>query len=629
MSPQIRMNKYKAFISYSHASNNTLAATLQYKLERFSKKWYQVRAFKLFRDTTHLSTGTNLWGEIETALSHSDYFIYLASKQAAQSPWVCKEIQWWLENRTMDNFIIVWVDDVVLWQDQGQRQRGDFDWQHTDALPTLLTGVFHQEPLYPDLRNVTKQLNSPDCENKIASICATLLAKSKDEIYGDFIVENKKKNQAIVVSFATLSLLLVVAIGASIQFFNQRNESQRLQLLAEQRLTIAHKQAKNTLGVLWVYLLYSDYADNNQLDRQQQLNKLLEIMDDNDPQRIQKAIDVVTEFMRLKGIATIDEDQYTLSKFETLYTTIFSRKNKFPAMELLADADVLFWTWSDKQLKSFELLLKVLINPDSPDTFGRYGKLLTGSIKQQFDYLYDLVRFASEPTLQNLTALSKHQYYFDTSELSKSLDLTFGPGFEVISSFHKMFIYTMYSTKTGLNEPQKQQVLTNLLNRISKVTDALYQHSKDNSQYTQAQKEKIKGAYYYGVIKLQSNRYRVKTIDERLPAFMLIKADDLLAASKWSEAMVIYNKILTIAPHSYKVNLRKVIVAMLQQNAPLVQQVLTTMHQLFPEQQRQIKHLHLLANTLPIDITIKPLSDTHKTLLLALLDIATNSKHDK
>ena len=45
---------YKAFISYKQKADGVLAKAMETGLEQFSKKWYQRRAFDVFRDATSL-----------------------------------------------------------------------------------------------------------------------------------------------------------------------------------------------------------------------------------------------------------------------------------------------------------------------------------------------------------------------------------------------------------------------------------------------------------------------------------------------------------------------------------------------------------------------------------------------
>jgi MTH538 TIR-like domain (DUF1863) len=79
---------YHAFVSYSHAADGKLAPAIQHALHTIAKPWYKLRALRVFRDKTTLSATPGLWPAIEAALSESEWFLYLASPQAAQSQWV-------------------------------------------------------------------------------------------------------------------------------------------------------------------------------------------------------------------------------------------------------------------------------------------------------------------------------------------------------------------------------------------------------------------------------------------------------------------------------------------------------------------------------------------------------------
>ena len=96
---------YDAFISYSHAADGRLAPALQSGLQRLAKPWYRVRALRVFRDETGLSTNPHLWGAIVAALDESEWFVLLASPDAAASPWVDKEIGHWLETKPVGRIL--------------------------------------------------------------------------------------------------------------------------------------------------------------------------------------------------------------------------------------------------------------------------------------------------------------------------------------------------------------------------------------------------------------------------------------------------------------------------------------------------------------------------------------------
>src|SRR4030095_2180359 len=88
--------EYKAFISYSHAAQGTLAPLLQSALQKFAKPFYRLRAIRVFRDETSLALTPRLWPTIQKALGASEYFILMASPAAAASEWVQAEVGEWL-----------------------------------------------------------------------------------------------------------------------------------------------------------------------------------------------------------------------------------------------------------------------------------------------------------------------------------------------------------------------------------------------------------------------------------------------------------------------------------------------------------------------------------------------------
>ncbi len=129
---------YAAFVSYSHAADGKLAPALQQALHRFAKPWYRRRALRVFRDKTSLAANPALWPAIELALGDSLWFLYMASPPAAQSHWVQKEVQWWLEHRSSDKMLMLLTDGDLSW-DSGTQ---DFDWGRTTAVPQSLRGQF-------------------------------------------------------------------------------------------------------------------------------------------------------------------------------------------------------------------------------------------------------------------------------------------------------------------------------------------------------------------------------------------------------------------------------------------------------------------------------------------------------
>jgi hypothetical protein len=127
---------YDAFISYSHAKDKPVAAALQSAVQTLGKPWYRRRALRIFRDDTSLSATPGLWPAIEQSLAQSRFLILLASPEAAASPWVGKEIAYWLDHKSTDTLLIALTDGELIWNDSA----GDFRSSERAALPRALIG---------------------------------------------------------------------------------------------------------------------------------------------------------------------------------------------------------------------------------------------------------------------------------------------------------------------------------------------------------------------------------------------------------------------------------------------------------------------------------------------------------
>src|SRR5215469_6266759 len=129
---------YNAFISYSHTADSTFAAALQSALHRFAKPWYKLRALHIFRDQTNLAVNPALCTSIRDALDQSLFFILLASPEAAASPWVAKEAEYWIARNGPSRILIVLSGGTLQWD----HSSGGFTSERTNALPPSLFRSF-------------------------------------------------------------------------------------------------------------------------------------------------------------------------------------------------------------------------------------------------------------------------------------------------------------------------------------------------------------------------------------------------------------------------------------------------------------------------------------------------------
>ena len=206
---------YKAFISYSHTTDQRLAPAIQRGLSTFAKPWYRLRTMRIFRDQTNLTATAGLWSSIETALQRSEYFVFLALPGAAKSQWVSREISWWLENRASKKFLIVLTDGSLLWHESS----GDFDWECTNSIPRSLSRAFSEEPLYIDVRwaRSVEQLSIRHIKFRAAiiDIAATLLSRPRDDLDGAEVNEYRRNLKFAWSAAGALTLLLAISLAAT------------------------------------------------------------------------------------------------------------------------------------------------------------------------------------------------------------------------------------------------------------------------------------------------------------------------------------------------------------------------------------------------------------------------------
>ena len=226
-------------MSYSHAADGRLAPALQAALQRLAKPWYRLKALSIFRDKTSLALTPKLWPRIEEALTRSEWFLLLASPAAASSPWVQQEIAYWLENKSIDTFLIILTDGEVAW-DAGT---ADFDWRTTTALPErLLSRAFGSEPFWADLRPFKTRdelsLKYPDFADEVARIAARPRATEPAALLSEEVRQHRNVRRLVSMTIVTLVALTLFAGGSAYVAVQQRDEALRQRNIALSRLLV-------------------------------------------------------------------------------------------------------------------------------------------------------------------------------------------------------------------------------------------------------------------------------------------------------------------------------------------------------------------------------------------------------
>ena len=217
--------EYKSFLSYSHAADTNLAVALQRALQRIGKPWYRRSACKIFRDETSMAASPALWSGIERELAKCEFFILMASVRSATSPWVRKEVQWWLSHREIDSFIVVVTEGDIAWE----TTTSDFDWRRTTCLPMELRGQYKDEPLYVDMRWARKTdaltLSHTQFRSDALSLAAALHGRPKDEIDSEEIRQYRRFRITAWSIGILLNVMLLVAIYASVRVRIESNRA--------------------------------------------------------------------------------------------------------------------------------------------------------------------------------------------------------------------------------------------------------------------------------------------------------------------------------------------------------------------------------------------------------------------
>ena len=216
-----RVSEYDAFISYSHSKDIALANALQSALQRFNKPWYRRRALRIFRDETSLAAAPGLWPAIRDNLTASRFLILIASPESAGSEWVAREVQHWIDLGRTEKLLVVLSAGKTV----------------SSVLPRTVQHAFPYEPFHIDL-------SWARCEEKvsprdirlalpIARLAAPIHGRQVDDLIGDDRRQHRRTRRLIKQVIATLTVLLLIAVGATVRAVQQQQIAQQQRDLAE------------------------------------------------------------------------------------------------------------------------------------------------------------------------------------------------------------------------------------------------------------------------------------------------------------------------------------------------------------------------------------------------------------
>jgi WD40 repeat protein len=139
----------------------------------------------------------------------------MASPTAARSTWAERELDWWLEHRSVETIIILITDGEVAWSDS----KRDFDWDSTTALSPRLRGQYRDEPFYVDLRwtrgEKNLSLREPRFRSTILEIAPPLYGKSREVLDDEDTRQYRSARRAVILGGLAL-VGLTVATGIAV-----------------------------------------------------------------------------------------------------------------------------------------------------------------------------------------------------------------------------------------------------------------------------------------------------------------------------------------------------------------------------------------------------------------------------
>lgn len=238
---------HDAFISYSHAADGTLAPAVEAGLKKLAKRWLTKGALDAFRDESSLAASPALWPSIVEHLSGSSWFLLMASRSSAASPWCTRETLWWLDHRSPDRMLVILTDGEIVWD----RATGDFDWNRTTALSGSLARRFHDEPLYVDLRWATDaaplSLTNPRFRKAIVDIAAPVHGVPKEDLDSADIQELRRSRLRARTTVVVIGILGAVAVWQAVVANQQRAAAEEARNEATESARVANDMNQTLL----------------------------------------------------------------------------------------------------------------------------------------------------------------------------------------------------------------------------------------------------------------------------------------------------------------------------------------------------------------------------------------------
>ena len=125
------------------------------------------------------------------------------------SPWVGKEVEYWLANKSTDTLLIGVTSGTLDWDGK----KGDFRWKPAPPLPAVFKGKFPAEPKWVDLTAYRDGADPKD--NRFldlgADFAAAIHGMPKEDLLSQ---EVRQQKRALRLAVSAAGVMLLLAVGA-------------------------------------------------------------------------------------------------------------------------------------------------------------------------------------------------------------------------------------------------------------------------------------------------------------------------------------------------------------------------------------------------------------------------------
>lgn len=216
--------KYIAFISYRHAPLDSAAAKRlhslieQYTIPKSLRRDGRKKLGLVFRDREELPVSSDLAEEIRTALDNSEFLIVVCTTNTPLSPWVAREIDYFLQHHERRNLL------TVLAEGEPAEAFPSALTQRTDPVSGQLQSI---EPLAVDVRADSHPAVLRRLRRELNRLVAVMLGCPYDAL----VLREQKRQRRRVIAVASAITAIALCFSSMLILKNREIDGKNDELL--------------------------------------------------------------------------------------------------------------------------------------------------------------------------------------------------------------------------------------------------------------------------------------------------------------------------------------------------------------------------------------------------------------